>query len=46
MEVAIFQEFLRHESCDMKEAAKKNIHLMDCMQLFTQKEVLSRDDAW
>ena len=36
-----------HESCnDREQESKKSIQLGDCIKLFTDKEKLSKDDAW
>ena len=41
------QKVEEHESCHESAAdQKKNIHLRDCIKLFTEKETLSIDDAW
>ena len=36
---------MKDSSCSSVEV-KKNIVLMDCLNLFVQKETLSKDDAW
>ena len=30
----------------VEEESRRSIHLIDCMQLFTEKETLGKDDAW
>ena len=41
------QKIKEHSSCgDNPADKKKNIHLRDCLKLFTEKETLSKDDAW
>lgn len=43
----IAEKIEEHESChESASDQKKNIHLRDCLRLFTVKETLSKDDAW
>ena len=30
----------------IEEESRRSIHLIDCMQLFTEEETLGKDDAW
>ena len=30
----------------VEEDSRRSIHLIDCMQLFTEEETLGKDDAW
>ena len=30
----------------VEEESRRSIHLIDCMQLFTEEETLGKDDAW
>ena len=36
----------KDKSCNAVDIGPKNIQLMDCLELFAQREKLSEDDAW